>query len=382
MKEKTQRPVPLNFGLAHRLASALLPAGPRADAVSKRRAVEEIRYAAAQAVDHVYSITGLEAAYRLQDSQVLVIDRQNWVKANSQTFEILLAPLLEQAMGDRIQTLSPRNQQILEWVGSAEIGAALGFLSTRVLGQYDPYAALTSGGPSAGRLMLLAPNILQVEQELNLEPADFRLWVALHEQTHRVQFAAAPWLADYIRGLISDFGTQLAQGQDGLGERLSQALAATIQGMKEQKSPAQLAISRQEAQLAISRQENKGTPGLDQKQEDVLLKATAVMTLLEGHANVVMDSVDASIVPSVKTIRRRFEHRAQTQGFLPRLMTSLLGMDAKAAQYKQGQAFVQAVIDQVGMEAFNRVWESPQNLPSLQEIKNPDAWVKRVIEHA
>lgn len=373
MKEKTQRPVPLNFGLAHRLASALLPAGPRADAASKRRAVEEIRYAAAQAVDHVYSITGLEAAYRLQDSQVLVIDRQNWVKANSQTFEILLAPLLEQAMGDRIQTLSPRNQQILEWVGSAEIGAALGFLSTRVLGQYDPYAALTSGGPAAGRLMLLAPNIMQVEQELNLEPADFRLWVALHEQTHRVQFAAAPWLADYIRGLISDFGTQLAQGQDGLGERLSQALAATIQGMKEQKSPAQLAISRQEAQQAAD---------LSSAQEQVLLKATAVMTLLEGHANVVMDSVDASIVPSVKTIRRRFEHRAQTQGFLPRLMTSLLGMDAKAAQYKQGQAFVQAVIDQVGMEAFNRVWESPQNLPSLQEIKNPDAWVKRVIEHA
>lgn len=373
MKEKNQRPVPLNFGLAHRLASALLPAGPKADAASKRRAVEEIRYAAAQAVDHVYSITGLEAAYRLQDSQVLVIDRQNWVKANSQTFQILLAPLLEQAMGDRIQTLSPRNQQILEWVGSAEIGAALGFLSTRVLGQYDPYAALTSGGPAAGRLMLLAPNILQVEQELNLEPADFRLWVALHEQTHRVQFAAAPWLADYIRGLISDFGTQLAQGQDGLGERLSQALAATIQGMKEQKSPAQLAISRQEAQQAAD---------LSPAQEQVLLKATAVMTLLEGHANVVMDSIDASIVPSVKTIRRRFEHRAQTQGFLPRLMTSLLGMDAKAAQYKQGQAFVQAVIDQVGMEAFNRVWESPQNLPSLQEIKNPDAWVKRVIEHA
>lgn len=362
----------LNFSLVHTLAGSLTPAGPKAQAAAKRKAVEEMRYAALEAVDQVYAITGLAAAKNLQDSELLILDRASWVKANTQSFEVLLAALAPQGLSDRLAALSGPEKRVTELGGAAELGGVLAFLSTRVLGQYDPYAALAGHGAAGGRLMIVAPNLMKLEEELKLNPADFRLWVALHEQTHRVQFAAAPWLRDHLLELMASLGQELGQSGENLTDRIASAAASTLKGMqKGQGEEASPETPQGGAALLLS----------DQGRE-VLDQITSIMSLLEGHANVVMDSVDPSLIPSVKTIRRRFEDRSKNQGFLPRFMGKLLGMDAKMAQYRNGQKFVQAVVDQVGMELFNQVWLSAQNLPRLAEIQEPDLWVRRVLPSA
>ncbi|MDY6051670.1 MAG: zinc-dependent metalloprotease [Rothia sp. (in: high G+C Gram-positive bacteria)] len=359
----------LNFSLAHKIAGTLAPAGPSAEVATKRKAVEEMRYAATAAVDYVHAITQLAAAENLHDSELLIVDRATWVKANTQSFDVILGPVAERVLGDRLARLSSTEKTVTEMGGAAEIGAVLAFLSTRVLGQYDPYAALAGHGAPGGRLMIVAPNLLKLEEELNLDPADFRLWVALHEQTHRVQFAAAPWLRDYLLNLMHELGEELGQTTENLPERIASAATGAVRGMKRQEAPgASLEAATSGAALLLS---DRGRELLD--------RVTGVMSLLEGHANVVMDAVDSSIVPSVKTIRRRFERRSQTQGFFPRFMSKLLGMDAKMAQYKNGQKFVQAVIDQVGMERFNRIWQAPENLPTVAELHAPARWVERVL---
>lgn len=363
--------VPLNFSLAHKIAGVLAPAGPRAAAAAKRRAVEDMRYAALAAVDHVHAITQLAAAENLHDSELLIVDRATWVKANTQSFEVMLGPIAEAVLGPRMKKLSSTELAVTELGGAAEIGGVLAFLSTRVLGQYDPFAALAGHGAPGGRLMIVAPNLLALEKELNLDPADFRLWVALHEQTHRVQFAAAPWLRDYLLDLIQELGKELGDTSENLPERIASAATGAVAAMKKKEAPGEGAAgagSKPGAALLLS-----------EKGRELMDRVTGVMSLLEGHANVVMDAVDADIVPSVKTIRRRFEQRGRNQGFFPRFMSKLLGMDAKMAQYKNGQKFVQAVIEEVGMERFNRIWEAPEHLPTVAEIHDPARWVERVI---
>ncbi|MDY6051495.1 MAG: zinc-dependent metalloprotease [Rothia sp. (in: high G+C Gram-positive bacteria)] len=361
--------LPLNFSLAHKIAGVLAPAGPRAEAAAKRRAVEEMRYAATAAVDHVHAITQLAAAENLHDSELLVVDRSTWVKANTQSFEVMLGPIAEEVLGQRLAKLSDAEHAVTEIGGAAEIGGVLAFLSTRVLGQYDPYAALAGHGAPGGRLMIVAPNLMKLEEELNLDPADFRLWVALHEQTHRVQFAAAPWLRDYLLDLMHSLGRELGETTENLPERIAAAATGAVRGMKKQEAPGASPEAAASGATLLLSDEGK----------ELLDRITGVMSLLEGHANVVMDAVDSSIVPSVKTIRRRFERRSQTQGFFPRFMSKLLGMDAKMAQYKNGQKFVQAVIDEVGMERFNRIWQAPENLPTVAEIHAPSRWIERVL---
>ena len=135
-----------------------------------------------------------------------MVDRSTWAKANAQAFSIMLVPFVKPAF-EKIQQKKPHADLNKIQEGLAfEVGAVLSFLSTKVLGQYEPYAALAGYGQPGGRLMLLAPNVVSVERELNVEPEDFRLWVCLHEQTHRVQFAAAPWLRDYFLAKITELG--------------------------------------------------------------------------------------------------------------------------------------------------------------------------------
>lgn len=350
----------VDWKLAAKLAGRIAPAGPKITPAQIRTAVESIRYAAHASVDHVYTITGLEAAANLHDSEVVIIDRASWALANSQTFELMIEPLAASSMGKRYKQLTSIQRGILQKAAAVEVSAALSFLSTRVLGQYDPYAALLPNGPSGGRLMIVAPNILQVEEELNVDPEDFRLWVCLHEQTHRVQFAAAPWLRDYMGDAIKKLGEELGDSQENMQTRLIEALK-TARGAGEKKPTRGVELL------------------LSENGKETMNRVTAVMSLLEGHANVVMDAVDSSIVPSVKTIRRRFNRRSQTQGFLVKFMSKLMGMESKMKQYKDGQKFVQFIVDARGMDQFNRIWEGPETLPTLSEIHNPQDWIDRVL---
>jgi len=195
-----------------------------------------------------------------------------------------------------------------------------------------------------------------VERELEADPTDFRLWVCLHEETHRVQFTAVPWMRDHLYSEMTALTDTVEPGrllEDGI-KRVSEAL----------------------------RNRNGGGSLFDMistpEQREVVDRITGVMSLLEGHADVVMDGVGPEVIPSVAEIRARFTQRRKGMGTLDRILRRLLGIDAKMAQYRDGAIFVRAAVDAVGMEGFNAVWAGPENLPSKAEIHDPAAWVARV----
>jgi coenzyme F420 biosynthesis associated uncharacterized protein len=355
----------INWDLAASTAARLAPAGPVLNSAAIGDAVESLRRLADTSVEHVHEITGLEAARNLRDSNVLVVDRASWAKANTQSFAVMLKPAMEKMLESRRGSLSPAAASVSGAITGSQLGAVLAFLSSKVLGQYDPFAALAEGSnaPAGGRLLLVAPNIISVERELNVTPEDFRLWVCLHEQTHRVQFAAAPWLRHHMLQQIDELSVHLLGNVDSLMERATAA-----------------------ARSLKDRTGNGNTPGRgaildllqDPEEKAAISHLTAVMSLLEGHANVVMDAVDASIVPSVKTIRQRFNDRGKDRGIIEKFIRSLLGLDAKMRQYSDGARFVRAVVDVAGMEGFNRVWESADHLPTEPEIHDAKLWLERM----
>jgi coenzyme F420 biosynthesis associated uncharacterized protein len=327
---------PIDWALAASVAGRLAPPGPTADRAELVALVGGLRDAAARAPDEVAAVTGLRPAAGHEPTPVLVVDRPGWARANTASLAILTRPLT----GERVSAAARASAGL-------QVGGVLALLAGRVLGQFDPFT---------GRLVLVAPNVLEVQRRLEVDPGDFRLWVALHEQTHALQFAAAPWLVGHLRdtigGLLADLGPERVLGED-VG-----VVARTLAG-------------RDGAGLLDL---------LDPPQRAVFDEVSAVMALLEGHADVAMDEVGPAVVPSVATIRARFDARrtgSKTTG-VAGLARRLLGMDLKMAQYRDGAVFVRAVRRRVGREAFNAVWTSPTTLPTPAEIADPAAWVARV----
>lgn len=354
---------PIDWAVAAGTAARLVPPGPRLSARQARAEAEGLRAAAEASVPHVHRLTGLEAARDLRDSQMLVVDRATWAKANTRSFQALLSPSFDHLAATRPQEYATSTTPVATAATGAELGALLAFLGSKVLGQYDPFSALSGSG---GRLMLVAPNVAQVRAEINVVPEDFRLWVCLHEQTHRVQFAAAPWLAGHLQEKITELTGAMFDKSDSLPERLRTALASARPGRKDDDGP------------------RPGLLGALQDDEDRarMSHLTAVMSLLEGHANVVMDAVDAEVVETVKTIRRRFNARGDRRSVLEKFVRRLIGMDAKMRQYADGQKFVDAAVAELGMDGFNVVWDDPALLPTEAEIHAPDTWVARIRREA
>jgi coenzyme F420 biosynthesis associated uncharacterized protein len=341
----------VDWDLAARTAAVVGRPGPQVTAAQAGRVVEELRSASIAAVPHVARVTGLTAP---EARPALVLDRPGWARVNARSFRELLAPVVAEAFERRSHVPPPSLAAMGSRMTGAEVGSLLGFLSSRVLGQYEPFAP-------EGRLMLVAPNVLQVEQELGVDADDFRLWVCLHEETHRVQFLANPWLADHmiteIRGLVGGLMVEPSQ----LADRVAEAVRG-LPDLLRAGSP------------GTSLVEVIQTPG----QRRRLAGVTAVMSLLEGHADVVMDDVGPQVVPTVEVIRTRFTKRRAGRGAVDQLLRRLLGLDAKLRQYADGAHFVREVIGQVGVDGFNRVWTSPQTLPLPEEIAEPQKWVRRV----
>ncbi|MGA7206921.1 MAG: zinc-dependent metalloprotease [Specibacter sp.] len=365
----------VNWELAAKTAANLAPAGPAMSRSEIGAAVENLRRMAEESVPHVHEISRLDAARDLRDSEVLVVDRASWAKANTQSFAVMMDPIMgalaAKAAAKNAGT-PPGAAAVSATVTGAQLGAALAFLSSKVLGQYDPFAALGAAGTadgtqpaSGGRLLLVAPNIITVERDLKVDPSDFRLWVCLHEQTHRVQFAAAPWLRHHMLAEIEKLGELLVGDSDKLGERLLEA-AKSMGGRKpkpESETPSRGGV------LDLLQ---------DPEQKAALSHVTAVMSLLEGHANVVMDGVDQRIVPTVRTIRQRFNSRGKDRGVIEKFIRNLMGLDAKMRQYSDGAKFVREVVAIAGMDGFNNVWDRAENLPTEAEIHNARLWVERM----
>ncbi|MGW9552300.1 zinc-dependent metalloprotease [Citricoccus zhacaiensis] len=379
-------PSPVNWDLAASTAARLCAAGPRFTRHQAEREANGLRRAAEASVDHVHRITRLDAAKDLHDSEVLVVDRPTWTQANAQAFSTLLEPAFEHVQSIRPAEYARATSGLGTVATAMEAGAVLAFLSSKVLGQYEPFCALpgpdgTSAGPEGGRLLLVAPNIAEVRVELNVDPEDFRLWVCLHEQTHRVQFAAAPWLREHLQSHITALVAGMFEKADTLPERLSARVRALLQGPEADRG----SVERGQGSAELGTDEHPASMGLleliqDPEDKKRLAHLNAVMSLLEGHANVVMDAIDSSVVPTVKTIRQRFDHRGATRSSLDRWIRRFMGMDAKMRQYREGQRFVKHVVRELGMDGFNVVWEAAENLPGEQEIQYPDQWIQRIRE--
>ncbi|MFF2652437.1 zinc-dependent metalloprotease [Streptomyces sp. NPDC058045] len=358
----------VDWNLAVATATRLARPGPEVSRDEARAVVAELRRHAAQAERHVRGFTrlGTDAAH---DTPVLVVDRPGWVRANVAGFRELLGPLLEKMQQRRG---GGPGGAVLGTVGGkvtgVELGMLLSFLSSRVLGQYETFAPATRELPAAanggGRLLLVAPNIVHVERELDVEPHDFRLWVCLHEETHRTQFTAVPWLRDHLEGEIQSFLAETDVDASTFLERIRQAAQSLVGGSPEG-----------EDEGGRSLVELVQTPA----QREILARLTAVMSLLEGHADFVMDGVGPDVVPSVSEIREKFQQRrARGASRLDLALRKLLGLDAKLRQYRDGERFVRAVVDEAGMDGFNRVWTSPNTLPTKAEIADPAGWLARV----
>ncbi|WP_166850721.1 zinc-dependent metalloprotease [Isoptericola sp. BMS4] len=348
----------LDWTAAAQLAGRLARPGLTAPRAELADLVDGLRSAAGTAVEHVLTTTRMTpGAGRAPEDlgDVHVVDRATWARANLTSMRTMTEPVARSLAPEAVTTSSAARL-----AGAAEVGALLALLSGRVLGQFDPY------GTACGRLLLVAPNILTTERALDLRPRDFRLWVCLHEQTHALQFAAAPWLADHLGARVGDLLQDVATGsvrmvKAPLRDKLAVAGRTVLRAVR-----GELVTPLDELLSAAQRQE--------------LAEITAVMALLEGHADVMMDAVGRRVVPTVRTIRARFEKRRSGEGAptLDAVLRRVLGMEAKLAQYRDGAAFVRGVEGRVGRDGLNAVWSSPEHLPSSREIHDPRAWVRRV----
>lgn len=346
----------VDWGFAASSASRIAPAGPKASRIEIKDSVAQLRAAAAAAVEPVAYTSQLHTP---EDAAgALVVDRAGWIRANTASMQAMMSPVLSEVVARRASEgpakgeTSEAAQRMGGVVSGAEVAGLLSWVSTKVLGQYD---LAPQGTP---RLLLVAPNIMAAYRELEVDPHDFRLWVCMHEETHRVQFTAVPWLRQHIIDSAQELSTSMVPATDEMGARLSQL----VSGM-----PAVLRGERDITSLVANEQ-----------QRAKLAEITAVMSLLEGHADVIMDEVGPQVIPSVDQIRAKFTQRRKGAGPLDILLRRLLGMEAKMKQYRDGAVFVRAVMNQVGTDGFNQVWTSPQTLPQASEIADPAAWIARV----
>lgn len=338
----------VDWSLAAKAGIKLARGGPAMSRYTAETATAELAEASERAELPVREVTGLADGLPVPAADVL--DRAGWITAASRSMAHLTG-----ADPDGSGNL------IVGKPAGLQAGAMLAYLSSAILGQYDPFTG------EHGTLLLVTPNIVSVERSLRLNPSDFRLWVCLHEVTHRVQFSSSPWLAEYMKESVETLGATVDESMTDVVGRL----AAELRSRKEPDSSDGATAGGIIGLLRASQAE---------PQRDALDRMLVLGTLLEGHADHVMDAVGPAVVASVATIRAAFDKRRQRKSNpVQRIIKMLLGMDAKMAQYVRGKAFVDAVVLKVGMEQFNTIWTGPETLPLLDEIDNPDAWVKRVL---
>jgi coenzyme F420 biosynthesis associated uncharacterized protein len=342
----------VDWEFAKTTGRTLVPAGPTVTRAEAEAEVAAIRAAARTAREPVADTARMQTPPEAPDA--LVVDRATWISVNADSMSAMLDPTFDAMVAKRGGNAP--NATAVAFGGKvtgAEAGALLAFMSSKVLGQYD----LAPGGNPA--LLLVAPNIMSVATELGVDRDDFRRWVCMHEETHRVQFTANPWLRDHMVEQARALAVDLAPDPERLQE---------IAGRVAEKLP------------DLFREGSTGLADLftTPEQREKLAGLTAVMSLLEGHADVVMDDVGPAHIPTVAHIRARFSERRKGGGTPDRLLRRLLGLEAKMRQYRDGAVFVRGVQDKVGVEGFNAVWSSPDTLPLAREIEEPEAWVRRV----
>jgi len=302
-----------------------------------------------------------------------VVDRPSWIAANLKTMRPLLAPLTER-MGDEKGFLAGPLRSASGLLLGAQVGALTGMLSQRVLGQYD-LALLDPAVPP--RLLLLAPNLAQAARSLGVDRDELVLWVTIHEITHAVQFSGAPWLSDYLGGMLKELIDGL---QVTVSDRPSQgvrwggwgpSLGVRWGGLVPNPSELRELIGR-----ARSGQLLRLTLGEDRWR--LVERMQAAMSLIEGHAEHTMDAVGAEMLPSLPRLRAAMNRRRKQRGLPWLVLDRLLGLELKLRQYEMGRRFCDAVVGDGGPQALARAWSGPEALPSPAELEQPAQWITRM----
>jgi coenzyme F420 biosynthesis associated uncharacterized protein len=338
---------PVDWSLAVSTGQRLVRRGPEVPIAEAERAVRELREITDVAEQHVRDLTGLGHGLPLPPGEV--VDRPGWIKAAAEGLEVLTEGALPRSYSGPVGS-------VMAGSAGVQAGMVLAFLGARVLGQYDPF--------NDGRLLLVAPNIIGAQRALDVPASDFRMWVCLHESTHRLQFTAVPWLRDYFAGEVTAF----LSGMDD-------SAASALNRLPD--------VIKQARRRSLDNTASAGPVALMEllqstEQREVFDRLIALSTLLEGHADYVMDAVGPEVVPTVEIIRSRFTERRRGGGMMDRVLRTLLGVDAKVKQYAAGAAFTRHIVEHAGMDGFNTVWTSPETLPKRAEITDPEAWLTRV----
>jgi coenzyme F420 biosynthesis associated uncharacterized protein len=354
----------VDWALAERVAGwALARRRPPAD-YRPAALAEEFETLTARAEQLVAAATGLRPP---SAARAVVVDRPAWVRANVASIQRILGPTLHKLETRRrsgpFGTLPSAVAAPLAGVGrsmnGAQLGLLLAWMSTRVLGQYD-LLVTDELAEEQDLVYYVGPNVVGLESRYGFPPAEFRLWLALHEVTHRAQFTAVPWLRDHFVSLVD-------QGLEPFGSdphHLTEALRRAAEEVRSGRSPLR----------------DGGVMGLvaTPEQLDALHRIQALMSLLEGHGDVTMDRAGAAAVPGAERFSRVLRERREQVRGPAKLLQQVLGLEAKLRQYAEGEEFVNAVERAGGADLFNRVWRGPEWLPSLAEIRDPGQWVTRV----
>ena len=288
-----------------------------------------------------------------------VVDRADWVRANIGSMRRLLRPLTERLGSNLKGPLAIPAQTI----AAVEVGTMLGWMATRVLGQYD--ALLFEEEDEGDVVYYVGPNVLALEKRFGFPPREFRLWLALHEVTHRVQFTGVPWMQDYFRSLVDS----TINITDIDPKRFLDALRRAVEAVRDGRNP--LDEGGLIALLA------------GPEQYATLQKTQGLMSLLEGHGDVTMNRAGHGRIPSAERFASTLHaRRNQRQPAAAKLVQQLVGLDAKMKQYEAGERFIEAVESVGGPTLLARVWEGPHTLPTLAEIRDPQSWIARVTDKA
>jgi coenzyme F420 biosynthesis associated uncharacterized protein len=321
---------------------------------------EELSEVTARAERLVEAASGLRAVGA--PTRAKVVTRQGWAEANVGSFRRLLRPLGERLAARSRRSLTPASAI----AAGVEVGLVLGWLSGRVLGQYDLLPGEAGGAGegagsegAGGAVYYVAPNSLGLERLHGFPPSQFRLWIALHEVTHRLQFTGVPWMRQHFLGIV-ERGTDLATPD--LGSLLASLRRAAL-AVREGRNP--LAEGGIVALLATS------------EQLATLQEAQALMSLLEGHSDVVMSKAAAEEIPEASRFAATLHERRTSASGLARAVQQVIGLEQKMLQYAEGERFVEALLEAGGDELLAKVWTAPEMLPSLEEVREPGRWVAR-----
>lgn len=359
--ERAARQGLVDWPAVEQTAIARLQKAPGALTAAELRATEPA-YAAAMArvVPALSDALGTELPGVVERSGV--VDRAGWVRANTGSFASLIgkleADLLDQVIPPGSGLAKASMALANRWITTRQLGFLLGFLGQRVLGQYD--LALLSTEAAPGRLLFVEENVRGTARALGVPIDPFRTWIALHETTHAFEFEAHPWLRPYLASRLERQLTLFGTDVKGMGREALRGLGRTLRG------------------------DNDGGHWMEQlmgpEQRALFRETQAVMSLLEGFSDYVMDEVGKDLVPDVERISARFHERRTRRTPFERSILRLTGMDLKMEQYRKGERFVRAIADARGRAALARLWDGPDTLPRDGEIDDPEEWMKRILD--